>query len=178
MLNISGKIIIGDYVNIELESIRLTRYQETKHKDLKEDFDTGESHSNFIHQIPSRLETSKNNNRSIYQSAFVVEVDDIPLGYLFISSRVRDEVFLEYAVLKKYRGLGYGSLIVSEVSDYLFQNQNIKAIRLDIDPSNKNSILTAEACEYNLDEEEFASRNYTGRMQFIKDSTYYVSKRR
>lgn len=84
MLNISGKIIIGDYVNIELESIRLTRYQETKHKDLKEDFDTGESHSNFVHQIPSRLETSKNNNRSIYQSAFVVEVDDIPLGYLYL----------------------------------------------------------------------------------------------
>lgn len=71
-------------MNIELESIRLTRYQETKHKDLKEDFDTGESHSNFIHQIPSRLETSKNNNRSIYQSAFVVEVDDIPLGYLYL----------------------------------------------------------------------------------------------
>lgn len=177
-MNISGKINIGDYVNIELDSLKLTRYKEEKHKGLKEEFEKGESHSNFIHQIASRLENSKNNNRNIYQSAFIVEAEEIPIGYLFISSRVRDEVFLEYAVLKPYRGLGYGSTIIRETTDYLFQNYNIRAIRLDIDPSNKNSISVATSNGYSLDEEEFASRNYTGRMQFVKDSTYYISKRR
>ena len=165
-------------MNIELESLKLTRYKEEKHKNLKEEFEKGESHSSFIHQIGTRLENSKNNNRNIYQSAFVVEVEDIPIGYLFISSRVRDEVFLEYAVLKAYRGLGYGSTIIRETTDYLFENHNIRSIRLDIDPSNKNSINTAEACGYTLDEDEFASRNYMGRMEFVKDSTYYISKRR
>ena len=91
---------------------------------------------------------------------------------------VRDEVFLEYAVLKEERGKGYGSDIVRETTDYLFQNHNIRSIRLDIDPSNKNSINAAEAAGYSVDEEEFASRNFTGRMQFVKDSEYYVSKRR
>ncbi len=165
-------------MNIELESLKLTRYKEEKHKNLKEEFEKGESHSSFIHQIGPRLENSKNNNQNIYQSAFVVEVEDIPIGYLFISSRVRDEVFLEYAVLKEYRGLGYGSTMIRETTDYLFENHNIRSIRLDIDPSNKNSINTAEACGYTLDEDEFASRNYLGRMEFVKDSTYYISKRR
>ncbi|MCI6107412.1 MAG: GNAT family N-acetyltransferase [bacterium] len=165
-------------MNIELDSLVLTRYSEEKHKRLKENFESGESHSDFIYQIGSRLENSKNNNRSIYQSAFVVEDLGVPVGYLFISNRIRDEVFLEYAVLKEYRGMGYGSDIVRQTTDYLFQNHNIKDIRLDIDPSNKNSINTAEACGYTLDEDEFASRNYTGRMQFVQDSTYYVSKRR
>ena len=165
-------------MNIELDSLVLTRYSEEKHKRLKENFESGESHSDFIYQIGSRLENSKNNNRSIYQSAFVVEDLGVPVGYLFISNRIRDEVFLEYAVLKEYRGMGYGSDIVRQTTDYLFQNHNIRDIRLDIDPSNKNSINTAEACGYTLDEDEFASRNYTGRMQFVQDSTYYVSKRR
>lgn len=124
-------------MNIELDSLVLTRYSEEKHKRLKENFESGESHSDFIYQIGSRLENSKNNKRSIYQSAFVVEDLGVPVGYLFISNRIRDEVFLEYAVLKEYRGMGYGSDIVRQTTDYLFQNHNIKDIRLDIDPSNK-----------------------------------------
>ena len=162
-------------MNIELNSILLTRYSEDKHKTLKDELETGASHSSFIHQIGERLEDSKDNNKSIYQSAFVVEDLGTPIGYLYISSLIRDEVFLEYAVLKEYRGKGYGSTIIRETSDYLFENHNIRSIRLDIDPSNKNSINAAEACGYTVDEEEFASRNYTGRMQFVKDNEYYMS---
>ena len=165
-------------MDIQLKSLFLTRYDEEKHKSLKDEFETGLSHSEHIHQISERLENAKDNDRSIYQSAFVVEDLGTPVGYLFISSMVRDEVFLEYAVLKEERGKGYGSDIVRETTDYLFQNHNIRSIRLDIDPSNKNSINAAEAAGYSVDEEEFASRNFTGRMQFVKDSEYYVSKRR
>lgn len=165
-------------MNIQLESLFLTRYNPEKHLSLKQELETGESSSEFIHQIGERLESSKDNDRSIYTSAFVVEDLGTPIGYLYISSMVRDEVFLEYAVLKEERGKGYGSDIVRETTDYLFKNHNIRSIRLDIDPSNKNSINAAEACGYSVDEEEFASRNFTGRMQFVKDSEYYVSKRR
>lgn len=165
-------------MNIQLESLFLTRYNPEKHLPLKQELETGESSSEFIHQIGERLESSKDNDRSIYTSAFVVEDLGTPIGYLYISSMVRDEVFLEYAVLKEERGKGYGSDIIRETTDYLFKNHNIRSIRLDIDPSNKNSINAAEACGYSVDEEEFASRNFTGRMQFVKDSEYYVSKRR
>ena len=169
---------LGDKMNIELKSILLTRYSEDKHKTLKDELETGASHSQFIHQIGERLEESKDNHKSIYQSAFVVEDLGIPIGYLYISRMIHDEVFLEYAVLKKYRGNGYGKTILREASDYLFEKHNIKSIRLDIDPSNKNSISAAEACGYTVDEEEFASRNYIGRMQFVKDNEYYMSKHR
>lgn len=165
-------------MNIQLKSLFLTRYDEEKHKSLKDEFETGLSHSEHIHQISERLENAKDNDRSIYQSAFVVEDLGTPVGYLFISSMVRDEVFLEYAVLKEFRGQGYGSDIVKETTDYLFQEHNIKSIRLDIDPSNQNSINVAEANGYTVDEEEFASRNFQGRMQFIKESDCYISKRR
>ena len=99
-------------MNIELESILLTRYSEDKHKTLKDELETGTSRSSFIHQIGERLEDSKDNTKSIYQSAFVVESLGTPIGYLYISSKVRDEVFLEYAVLKEYRGKHYGSTII------------------------------------------------------------------
>ena len=47
-------------------------------------------------------------------------------------------------------GMGYASDLVREVSDYLFVYHNIKSIRLDIDPSNKNSILVANSCGFVL----------------------------
>lgn len=165
-------------MNIELETLILTRYNKEKHSFLKRELEHGNSSSEYIHQISERLELSKDNDKTIYQSAFVVEDENIPVGYLFISSMFRDEVFLEYSVLKDFRKMGYGSSIVNEISDYLFKNHNIKSIRLDIDPSNKKNILLAESCGFTLDEEEYESRNYTGKMQFIKESELYVSKRR
>lgn len=164
-------------MEIKLETLSLKRYNELKHRLLKEEFKSGESSSQYIHQVDERLEFSKDNTKTLYQSAFVVEDSEIPIGYVFISNMKFDEVFLEYAVLKDYRKMGYGSKIVNEVSDYLFQNHNIKSIRLDIDPSNQNSILVAGSCGFMLDEDEYESRNFIGKMQFIKESELYISKR-
>lgn len=163
---------------IELDSLRLIRYSEYEHKFLKDEFEYGDSSSKYIYQIGERLELSKNNEKSVFQSAFIVLDKDIPIGYLYVSSMINDEVFLEYAILKECRGMGYASDVVSEVSDYLFQNYNIRSIKLDIDPSNKNSIYVANACGFILDEEEFESRNFMGKMKFIKESDCYISKRR
>ena len=87
-------------MNIKLETLNLTRYNEEKHKYLKEEFETGESVSRFIHLIGQRLELSKNNHDNIFQSAFVVEDNYVPIGYLYISSNEKDEVFLECSFLK------------------------------------------------------------------------------
>lgn len=163
---------------VELETLRLVRYSDNLYVYLKDELENGESSSKYIHQIGERLENSKDNNESMYQSAFVVLDEDEPIGYLYISSMVNDEVFLEYAILKEFRRMGYASDIVNEVSDYLFENFNIRSIRLDIDPSNKNSILVANSCGFMLDEDEFESRNFIGKMQFVKESDCYISKRR
>lgn len=165
-------------MNIVLETLQLVRYSEEKYKNLKDEFENGISSSNYIHQIAERLEYSRNDNKNIFNTAFVVLDEEIPIGYLFISSMIRDEVFLEYAVLKEFRGIGYGSSIVNDVTNYLFQNFNIRSIRLDIDPSNKNSLLVANSCGFILDEENFENRNFIGKMQFTKENYNYISKRR
>lgn len=163
-------------MNIDLESLRLVRYND-RYIDLKEEFEKGNSHSDYIHYIGERLVKSKENKDSLFESAFVVLDRDEEIGYLYISNVKNDEVFLEYAILEEFRGMGYASDLINEISDYLFEKHNIRSIRLDIDPSNKNSMNVACACNFVEDEEEYASRNYMGRVQFVKDSYCYNSKR-
>jgi len=163
---------------INLETLNLLKYNEIKNNYLKEEFKNGSSFSEYVHKVFERLELSKNNDKTIYQSAFVVEEKQIPIGYLYISNMSNDEVFLEYSVLKEYRRQGYGKRIVDEVTNYLFENYNIKSVKLDIDPSNKNSIFVANSCGFSLDEEEYETRNFMGKMQFIKESDCYINKRR
>ena len=165
-------------MNIKLETLSLTRYQEEKHKNLKDELETGESASRFIHQIAQRLEGSKNDITNIFQSAFVVEDNSVPIGYLYISSNKKDEVYLECSFLKRFRNRGYGKTLLTEVEEYLFEHHNIRCIKGDVDPSNKNSQSMLEACGYLFDEEEYESRNFIGNMQFFKESDCYVSKRR
>jgi len=163
-------------MNIELDTLKLVRYNEQEHLNIKKEFETNSS-SNFIHQIVERLENSKDCN-SLFNSAFIVLDEHIPVGYLFISSNINDEVFLECSILKEFRGMGYGSAVTNEISDYLFEEQNIRSIKLDIDPSNKKSILAANSCGFFLDEEDYELRNYTGKMRFVKESSCYINKRK
>lgn len=163
-------------MNIELETLSLVKYNKDKYKKQAEELNSGISSSKYIHQIKERLELSSNNN--IFQNGYIVLEDDTPVGYLYISSKINDEVFLEYSILKEYRNMGYASDLLNETTNYLFNNYNIKSIKLDIDPSNKNSILVALSNGYILDQEEYESRNYIGKMKYIKESDYYVSKRK
>lgn len=165
-------------MTINLETLILTRYDEAKHKELFESFKNGDSFSKFIHEVCKRLEASKNNFNNIFQSSFVVECNNIPIGYLYVSSNEKDEVFLEYSILKQYRNQGFGKMLLNQASDFLFQNYNIRCIRADVDPSNKNSMLLLESCGYIFDEEEYEKRNFIGNMQFFKESDCYYLKRR
>lgn len=162
---------------IELQTLSLTKYDE-RYSKIKEELENGVSSSAFIHQIKERLENSKDNNKSIFNSAFIILDEDIPVGYLFISSNINDKVFLECSILKEFRGMGYGSRVTNEISDYLFEKQNVRSIKLDIDPSNKKSIMAANSCGFFLDEEDYELRNYTGKMKFVKESNCYINKRR
>lgn len=164
-------------IKIDLKTISLCRYDESFSK-VKEDFTNGDSSSNFIHSIKERLESSTQNPEFTFQSAYLVLKQNIPIGYVFISGITNDEVYLECSVLSKFRKQGLGYVITNEVCDYLYENHNIKTIKLDISPSNRKSIMLAEKCGFIFDEEDYENRNYTGNMTFIKDSYCYVPKRR
>lgn len=43
-------------MNIKLETLDLTRYDDEKHRFLKENLENGESASRFIHQMAQRLD--------------------------------------------------------------------------------------------------------------------------
>ena len=165
-------------MNIKLDTLNLTRYDSEKHVFLKEELEKGESSSRFIHQIAQRLDNSSYAGENIFQSAFVVLDGNMPIGYVYISSNKKDEVFLECSLLKNFRKMGYGKRLLNEVSDYLFENHNIRCIKGDVDPSNKNSLMMLEACGYEFDEEDYEERNFMGNMVFFKESEYYVSKRK
>ena len=163
---------------IDLETLSLCRYDESLFCEVKEELINGISASNFIHSIKEILENSNNNPSFNFQSAYIVVKENNPIGYIYISGSKNDEVYLEYLVLNNFRTQGYGTLLINEVCDYLYEIHNIKSVKLDISPSNKNSIKLAEKCGFIFDEEDYENRNYSGNMTFIKESYCYISKRR
>lgn len=165
-------------IKIDLETLSLCRYDEFLFSKVKEEFINGISASNFIHSIKERLEISNSNPLFTFQSAYIVVRENSPIGYVYVSGINNDEVYLEYSVLNKFRSQGNGTLIINEVCNYLYENYNIKSVKLDISPNNKMSIQLAEKCGFIFDEEDYENRNYCGNMTFIKDSCCYIPKKR
>ena len=160
---------------INLDNILLITFDINNklHNELIDEFKSN-SKSDFISSIDNRLKLNKNLKSFPFDTGFVVATNDSKLlGYLFISSIRNDEIFLEYSILKDKRGMGYGSLLLNKVTDYLFSNYNIKNIALDIDVSNLASIKTAISAYYTedeyLDNDRIIYRNY---------NINYVDKRR
>lgn len=165
-------------MHIDLKTITLTRYDQTRHKELMEELDHKDSKSRFIHNIKDRLVASSYQQDFSFASAYVIEENNIPVGYTYLSPRNKDSVFIEISLLKQARGRGLGSRTLTEVSDYLFTKYNIKEVRADVDPSNEKSMNMLIGCGFSPDEEEYAQRGYTGKIEFVKDSYCYQSKRR
>ena len=77
----------------------------------------------------------------------------------------KDVAFIELSILKEYRGLGLGKLSIDEISNYLFENYNIKELRADVDPSNKKSIDMLSSSNFYPDEEQYEKNNYEGKIE-------------
>ena len=163
----------------KLNNIVLNCYDEKddNHNRLLLEF-LGNSSSNYIHDIDRRLKNNKIKNDCIFDRGYIVSFNDILIGYVFISKLIKDDLYLEYSILKDYRGKGFGKLLLNEVSIYLIDNYNIKSIVLDIDPSNTPSIMTAVSCGYIADEEEYIERNMNGKILYRIDNYNYVNKRK
>lgn len=132
-----------------------------------------ESSSRFISMIEERLLQNRKSKDYPFNMGFVVTLKSHePIGYLFISSRRNDEVYLEYSILKGKRHCGYGKMCLELITEYLFNYYNIRDIALDIDVSNEASMKTAIACGYY--EDGCVDR---GKMILKNYNLHYVNRR-
>lgn len=166
-------------MNIKLDNIELCvyDYNNQKHNEILNKFD-GESKSNYIHEIKERIKNTINKKNIPFDSGFFVILNNEIVGYMFISKKINDEVFLESSLLKEHRGKRYAKIILNDVSNYLMNEHNIKSIVLDIDPSNISSIRTAISAGYEIDEEEYINRNMTGKILYRLDNYNYINRRK
>ena len=60
-----------------------------------------------------------------------------------------EAVYLRGAIDKDKRGKHYGTLMLSETTDYIFANYpKVRNVKLKIDEDNKASLSTANACGF------------------------------
>lgn len=166
---------MNEQLIIDLDKILLMTYDKSNdgHRQLLLNFN-GESQCDFISLIDSRLELNSNGKSFPFNTAFVVSLASGELvGYVFISSRRQDEVYLEYSLLQEQRGKGYGKMVLGLVTEYLFCNYNIRDVALDIDVSNESSMRTAISCGFY--EDEYLE---TGKCIYRSYNLGYVDKRR
>lgn len=92
-----------------------------------------------------------NKNYEFFNHGFIVKENDKYIGYIGISNFNIEEssVYLRAAILKEKRGLGYGKILLSEITDYIFRNYSqIKSIRFKIAKENTTSLYMANSCDY------------------------------
>ena len=166
-------------MEIVLNNMKLLDYDkyDVEHVKLLNELLNG-SDSFFIHDIENRLVFQDNKKDAPFGMGFVVSMNDVCIGYLYISDRKKDEVFLEYSVVKEFRGMKFGKMLLREVSNFLLENYNIRDIVLDIDPSNLASVMTAVSVGYIEDDEEYLKRNMMGKILYRMDNYNYINKRK
>lgn len=162
---------------ISLENFEIINFDKNNfsHMEVYNDLDKGESKSNMISLIGERLLLSRKTSELEYQNAYLISKNSQILGYLYLSSKSVNHIYVELSILKKYRKNKIGSQVLNEVTDYIFLNNNdLKEIRLSIDKSNIGSMKVAMNAEYFYDDNDYRNE----KINFTKDNPYYVSKKR
>lgn len=162
---------------ISLENFEIINFDKNNfsHMEVYNDLDKGESKSNMISLIGERLLLSHKTSELEYQNAYLISKNSQILGYLYLSSKSVDHIYVELSILKKYRKNKIGSQVLNEVTEYIFLNNNdLKEIRLSIDKSNIGSMKVAMNAGYFYDDDDYRNE----KIDFTKDNPYYVSKKR
>lgn len=103
-----------------------------------------------------------NKNETIFSHGFLVEHNDILIGYIDIGEYNKEEkqVYLRAAISDKFRGQKYGQKLLSEISEYIFSNFiQVENICLKIDSNNTPSLKIADACNYKWLEKDIYKKN-------------------
>lgn len=102
-----------------------------------------------------------NPNNELFGHSFLVSHSGTLIGYLNIGHYNKEEkcVYLRTAIDKNQRGQGYGKLLLSEITEYIFQNYSeVLNIRLKIAKDNIPSLMTANACGYTWLRDDFYNK--------------------
>lgn len=153
-------------MEINLESYRLIKYDINNHK-----------HMNFIKKLFNddnvvfylgHLEKNVNN-------AYIVsDYNDNYVGYLSLSDVVVNiknltSSTIYYAIDKRYRGMGYGSGLLKEVSEYRLADIDMLVMMIDV--NNIASLKAAEKAGFNEEfrsDEEVIYTKYSNKKRKIK----------
>ena len=99
-----------------------------------------------------------NHGDSFFDRGFFVSYQDMLIGYVKIGEFNDREkcVTLRYAIISTERGRGYGKLLLSEITNYIFANYDkVESIRLKIANDNKASLGAANACGFKWIRDDF-----------------------
>ena len=92
-----------------------------------------------------------NPKKEFFNHGFLVTHDNIFIGYIGIGAynEIEKNVYLRAAIDKEKRGNSYGKILLSEITEYIFQNYpQVENICLKIANDNKASLMTASTCGY------------------------------
>ena len=92
-----------------------------------------------------------NPSQELFGYGFLVSHNGEYIGYVRIGNFIEEEksIYLRAAIDSDKRGHSYGKMLLSEITEYIFQNYSkVESIRLKIAEDNKPSLMTANACGY------------------------------
>ena len=104
------------------------------------------SKEQFINNDIERDELLSNN-------CFVVMIENIPVGYIETSPISNGNISLSIGIEKTFRGNGYGTLILSGLTDNLLCRDDIDRVSAIISPKNNVSIRLFEKCGFERSED-------------------------
>ena len=96
------------------------------------------------------LNNTSENDTSFNCGYFVLD-DNEYIGYIDIGRYVQDEkaVYLRAAVVKEQRNKGYGSIMLNEASNYIFDNYpEVREIKLKTITDNIQALRTIKSCGF------------------------------
>lgn len=156
---------------MKLKTMELIIYN-NDYKEEKDEITKGKSKSKFISQIENRLEIKENND--IFNHGYLVKLNNNIIGYIYISAIKKDNIYLEYLIKDEYRNKGYATILINEITNYIFESYNIEEIRLNISKDNIKSQKVALNNGYILeDDEEYL---YNEKADFVINNPYYIKK--
>lgn len=164
-------------LNIEIEKINIINFNKNEDEHLKvyDELVNGESKSNMISLIKERLLRSKECNDLIFDNAYLIRMDNNIVGYLYLSNKNTNYIYLEMSILKNYRDKKLGSTLLEQITNYIFiNNDNLKEIRLSIDKSNPRSMKSALNAGYYYDEDDYMNE----KIDFVCENPYFINRKK
>ncbi len=107
--------------------------------------------SYMFYNIYEDIEEFSLNNKN----AYLVYDGDVIVGFIHVSLNPSNEAVLYLGIHNDYRGLGYGSLITRDISNYLLMKCNVSCIRVQIEEDNIASKKVCAKAGFQLLENDF-----------------------